>query len=183
MAKKKAKNKRQETALEEIRQEPVPSTPPPSALTDREARNKVLKVIGQILAVFVLLIVMIWGRAYYFQQKFYREGEKALKEHNYKDAMTGYEWAIRMYTPFSGKVKDSCQKLWLIAEEYEKRGRLNWALITYRSLRSSIYAIRSFYTPYEEWIPRTDARIRRILEIQKARERQRSAQQKKSGNK
>ncbi len=148
----------------------LPAVPPPSALTDRETRKKVLRVLLQLLVLFMVLIAMIWARTYYSQQKFYRDGEKALKVHNYKDAMTGYEWAIRMYTPFSGKVKDSCQKLWNIGEEYERRGKLDWALIAYRGLRSSIYAVRSFYTPHEEWIARTDARIARILQLQKMQE-------------
>ncbi len=130
-----------------------------------------MNIIGKGLVIFVVLILMVWIRAYYSQHKFYGEGEKALREHNYKEAMTGFEWAIRMYTPFSATVEDSCEKLWLIAEEYEKRGRFDRALIAYRSLRSSIYAIRSFYSPYEEWISRTDARIEQILRRRKMQER------------
>lgn len=144
-----------------------PEPLPPSPLTDKDTRDKVLKVAGQLLLILVIMFVMIWGRAYYSQQKFYAEGEAALSVKNYKDATTGYEWAIRMYTPFSSKVKDSCEKLWFIGNEYEKQGKLDWALITYRSLRSSIYAVRSFYSPYEEWIPKTDEKIAKILEIQK----------------
>ncbi len=123
----------------------------------------------EILILILILAATVWGRAYHSQRKFYLEGERAFMEQNYKEAITGYEWAIRMYTPFSTMVEDSCRKLWLIAEEYEKRGKLDWALIAYRSLRSSIYAIRSFYRPYGEWIPKTEARIRRILEIQETR--------------
>ena len=141
--------------------------PPPSPLTDKETRDKVLKVVGQILIVLIVMFIMIWGRAYYSQQNFYADGETALATKNYKDAVTGYEWTIRMYTPFSGKVKDSCEKLWFIANEYEKEGKLDWALITYRSLRSSIYAVRSFYSPYDEWIPKTDEKIAKIIDIQK----------------
>jgi len=146
-----------------------PSSPPPSAIADKETRDKVLKVVGQVLIVLIVMFFMIWGRAYYSQQKFYSEGEVAFKALNYKEAATGYEWTIRMYTPFSGKVKNSCEKLWFIGNEYEKKGKLDWALITYRSLRSSIYAIRSFYIPHEEWIPKTDKKIAQILEIQKRR--------------
>ena len=177
MAKSSTKKKKKNLNAAAVVEKTLPPLPPPpSALTDKETRDKVLKVIGQVLLVLVVMFVMIWGRAYYSQQKFYAEGEAALKEQNYKEAATGYEWAIRMYTPFSGKVKDSCEKLWFIGNEYEKKGKLDWALITYRSSRSSIYAIRSFYIPYEEWIPKTDKKIAQILESQKRREQMQSRQ-------
>ena len=150
------------------------SSPPPSALTDRDTRKKVINFISRILVVLFILIAVVWGRAYYSQQKFFKEGERALDVQNYKDAVTGYEWTIRMYTPFSSKVETACQRLWDIGLEYEKRGRFDWALITYRSLRSSIYAIRSFYTPYKEWIPKTDSKIELILAAKKMQERRES---------
>lgn len=168
MAKSSTKKKKKTlTAAVRTEKSLPPTPPPPSPLTDKETRDKVLKVAGQVLAVLLVMFIMIWGRAYYSQQKFYADGEAALAAKNYKDATTGYEWAIRMYTPFSGKVSDACEKLWFIGNKYEKEGKLDWALITYRSLRSSVYAIRSFYSPYKEWIPKTDEKIAKIIEMQK----------------
>ena len=180
MAKKRKAAKTEENKVGDLPDNRTLSSPPPSALTDKETRKKVINVVLQILVVIVIMMAMVWGRAYYSQHKFFNEGEMALKSGKFKEAITGYEWTIRMYTPFSGKVKRSCQMLWNIGLEYEKRGRLDWALITYRSLRSSIYAVRSFYTPYEEWIPRTDQKIKRILAIQKMQERQKKARAEKS---
>ena len=80
-----------------------------------------------------------------------------------------------MYTPLSGEVEDACEKLWFIAEEYEKKGQLDLSLIAYRSLRSSIYSIKSFYLPYGKWIALTDEKIKGILAIQKLREKAASA--------
>jgi len=173
---KKKKKKKDRLKERENVQTPLPALPePPSVLSDIETRKKVLNILGQVAIVFLIVIAMIWGKAYYSQQEFYYDGEKALNEKNYKDAVTGYEWAIRMYTPLSGKVKDSCEKIWFIAEEYEKRGQLDWALIAYRSLRSSIYGIKSFYRPFDEWIPKTDEKIKMILAIQKDLEKRNSA--------
>ncbi|MBE9503374.1 MAG: hypothetical protein IME96_04295 [Proteobacteria bacterium] len=180
MAKKNKAAKTEAITGGHLNDDGPPSSPPPSALTDKETRKKVINVVLQILVVIVIMMAMVWGRAYYSQHKFFKEGEAALKSRDFKEAITGYEWTIRMYTPFSGKVKRSCQMLWNIGLEYEKNGRLDWALITYRSLRSSIYAIRSFYKPYEEWIPRTDEKIKRILEIQKMQEGQKKARAEKS---
>jgi len=166
MAKKKKLPETEEAEIKPAERAPMP----PSLLSDPATRKKVTAVAVQVFAVFLILMAMIWGRTYYSQQKHYAEGEKALKERNYKDAMTGYEWTIRMYTPFSSKVKDSCQKIWDIGQEYERRGQTDWALIAYRGLRSSIYAIRSAYTPHGEWIPRTDHRIRQLEALEKQRE-------------
>lgn len=173
MAKNKTSKKKDRKKV--ITPEPVKAAPapmPPSALTDSETRKKVLTVVGQVAIVGLIMFFMVWGRAYYSQQKFYFEGEAALKVKNYKDAVTGYEWAVRMYTPFSGKVSDACKKLWFIGNEYERMGKLDWALITYRSLRSSIYAIESLYSPYAEWIPKTDEKIKKILAIEKRKKSQ-----------
>ncbi|MBE9541793.1 MAG: hypothetical protein IMF01_05695 [Proteobacteria bacterium] len=166
MAKKKKRLETKEADIQEAEKLPMP----PSLIFDPIARKKVISVFIQAITVFFILMAIIWGRTYYSQQKHYSDGENALKAHNYKDAMTGYEWTIRMYTPFSSKVKDSCLKMWSIGQKYERGGQIDWALIAYRGLRSSIYAIRSAYTPYGEWIPRTDARIKRLEVIQKQRE-------------
>lgn len=132
--------------------------------------NRALKVATQALLVVSIMMALVWGRVYYFQQKYFREGETYRREGNLKEAVTGYEWTIRMYTPFSGKVNHACQMLWDIGLEYEKRGQLDWALITSRSLRSSLLAIRSFYSPYKEWLPQVDAKIKEILKIQKMKD-------------
>lgn len=178
MAKKKKGTETKEADIQEAEKPAMP----PSLLSDPLARRKVISVVTQVFIVFIIMMAMIWGRTYYSQQKHYNDGEKALKAHNYKDAMTGYEWTIRMYTPFSSKVKDSCQKIWNIGQEYERRGQLGWALIAYRGLRSSIYAIRSAYTPYGEWIPRTDTRIRQLEAMEKQIEYA-AAQKQKSATK
>ena len=82
--------------------------------------------------------------------------------------MTSFETSAHAYTPFNSNVRASLDKLWEIGEKFEKeKPAPEYALIAYRSLRSSIYAIRSFYTPYKEWIPRCDAKIQKLVEIQK----------------
>ena len=158
----KKKEKRKDFQAEPAKAAVTPAAEPMS--TD-ELRKKVLYVALQVAAVGLIMFFMVWGRAYYSQRQFYNEGEAALKAKNYKEAITGYEWAIRMYTPFSGNVEDACEKLWQIGNEYEKMARPDWALIAYRSLRSSIYAIESLYSPYAEWIPKTDEKIAQMLAV------------------
>lgn len=111
------------------------------------------------------MIAMIWGRTYYSQWKQFNIGEEAFRKGNMRDAVTGYESAIHMYTPGSSMVKKSIDRLWEIGDMFERRNEYDWALLSYRSLRSSLYAVRSFYTPYPEWIERCDKKIAHILAV------------------
>lgn len=111
------------------------------------------------------MIAMIWGRTYYSQWKQFNIGEEAFKKIDLRSAISGYDSAIHMYTPGSGMVKRSIDRLWQIGEMFEKRNQSDWALLAYRSLRSSLYSTRSFYTPYPEWIERCDKKIALILAV------------------
>ena len=44
------------------------------------------------------------------------------------------------------------------------------ALTAYQSLRASLYAVQSFYIPYQSWIPKTEERIAPLLAKTKAGE-------------
>lgn len=165
------KKKKKSNVKEVIKVAEPSSTPPPSPLTDKDTRLKLLSIVKQIGLVLLIMFIMVWARACYFQQNHYSEAEAAFKNKNYKDAVTSYEWTIRMYTPLSGEVEDACEKLWFIAGEHEKKRQIDKAIIAYRSLRSSIYSIKSFYLPYEKWIPLTDEKIKALLAIKKMREK------------
>jgi len=129
-------------------------------------KGKFLHFLKSGVVVLVILFGMVWANTYYRGHSEYVEGEKYFKQGNFKDAITAYGTSVRMYTPFSGYVPASLQRLWEIGEGYRQAGQYEWALIAYRDLRSGIYAIRSIYTPYEEWIARTDERIAQTLALQ-----------------
>lgn len=126
---------------------------------------KVKEVVTTVFITLVIMIAMIWGRTYYSQWKQFNIGEEAFKKGDLRGAITGYESAIHMYTPGSGMVKNSIDRLWQIGEIFERQNQSDWALLAYRSLRSSLYAVRSFYTPYPEWIERCDKKIASILAV------------------
>lgn len=176
------KKKKKSTIQEVITPAQPVSTPPPSPCVDKDARRKVLSAAKQISFVVLIIFIMVWGRACYFQQNHYTEAEAAFKDKNYKDAITSYEWTIRMYTPLSGEVEDACEKLWFIAGEYEKKRQIDKAIIAYRSLRSSIYSIKSFYLPYGKWIALTDEKIKGLLAIKEMREKAAAAKGKAGNN-
>ena len=133
-------------------------------------KGKVLRFIKGALVIFLIMFTMVWVKTYISGRARYLEGEKNFKAGNFKDAITDYETAIHMYTPFGGYVPASAQRLWEIGQGFEGSGDYDWALISYRSLRSSFYAVRSFYTPYRDWIDRSEKRIDSVLAAQRQQE-------------
>ncbi|MBI5696078.1 MAG: hypothetical protein HZC51_10125 [Nitrospirae bacterium] len=133
-------------------------------------KSTVLRFFRNGILIFLVMFAMVWAKTYHAGNAQFNEGEKNLKINNVKDAITNYETAIHMYTPLSGYVPDSAQRLWEIGQDFEKSGDYDWALIAYRSLRSSFYAVRSFYTPYQEWIDRTEKQIDLVLAAKQQQE-------------
>lgn len=120
-------------------------------------RTKIIAINAVVVAIICLLL--LWGNTYYRQWSQFRKGEEALSRQDYIAAIAGYESAIHMYTPGSPLVGRSAGKLWALGNAFEKAGDTKRALIAYRSLRSSFYAVRGLFTPGKEWIALSESRI------------------------
>lgn len=116
-------------------------------------------------AAFIALVslVLIWGSTLYRQQVQFQKGERAMAAGDFVGALAGWEAAIHLYTPFGSVVEQSAQRLWELGEFSAQRGDIPRALIAYRSLRSSFYAVSGLYQPGEGWIRKCDARIAQLL--------------------
>lgn len=77
-------------------------------------------------------------------------------------AISGYASAIHMYTPGSTLVETAASRLWSLGENLEQAGETEKALIAYRSLRSSFYAVRGLTNPGTEWITRCDQKLAKL---------------------
>jgi hypothetical protein len=97
-------------------------------------------------------------------------GAEAYSRGAYDVAIIHYERAIKWYTPFSTTVRHAVEHLWQLGTEAETRGDGRLALTAYQSLRASLYAVQSFYIPYQSWIPKTEERIAPLLAKTKAGE-------------
>ena len=120
-------------------------------------------------AVVLISLAMIWGNTLFRQHVQFEKGEKGAAAGDFLAAVAGYESAIHMYTPGSPLVEQSARKLWELGETAERRGDPVRALLVYRSLRSSFYAVAGITSPGKEWIVRCDARIASLLEAQRHR--------------
>lgn len=126
---------------------------------------------GLIILTAVLAIGIIWMNVFQRSVKYYKEGEIYFSEGKYLEAITSYETSAHAYTPLNKYVRQSMERLWEIGNllENEKKDTMG-ALIAYRCLRSSVYAIRSLYMPYKDWIPQCDERIAAIVEAQRTQQ-------------
>lgn len=131
--------------------------------------EKVKTIALNLAAAALISLLLLWGTALYRQHVQFQKGEQGMRSGNFPAAVAGFESAIHMYTPGSSTVEESAQKLWGIGQLLENQGDVTRALIAYRSLRSSFYAIAWIYAPGQEWIVKCDARIAALVPKQQGR--------------
>lgn len=117
-----------------------------------------MRVTTTVVLCIFLTLTLVVVKVYLSSRQEYKQAELAFATQNYKEAVTHYERAMLWYLPVGGFVEPSAKRLWQIAQTLEQTDK-PLALETYRSLRSAFYAARSFYTPGQDWIDRTNPKI------------------------
>lgn len=128
--------------------------------------SKTRSIAEHVVVAIVISLLLIWGNTQYRQWSQYRKGEEAVRAGDVIAAISAYEASIHMYTPLSPLVWRSAERLWEIGQTLEQRGDNAKALIAYRALRSSFYAVRTVYTPGTDWISSCDIRIAALVNRQ-----------------
>jgi hypothetical protein len=128
--------------------------------------EKVKTIAVNVAFVALLSVMIIWGNTLYRQHVQFDKGEQAFAAGDFLGAVSGYESAIHMYTPASSLVDRAAQKLWELGELAAQKGDRPRALIAYRALRSSFYAVAGIYSPGEQWIQKCVTRIAQLLKQQ-----------------
>lgn len=131
--------------------------------------DKVKTIAINVAAIVAISLALLWGNTLYRQYVQFDKGEKAMLAGDFTAAVAGYEAAIHMYTPGSSVVPRAAQKLWDLGQMAEARHDAPRALIAYRALRSSFYAVAGIHAPGQDWIARCDARIADLVLQQKGR--------------
>lgn len=130
--------------------------------------SKARRITEHVVVAAAISLALIWGNTQYRQWSQYSKGNEAIAQGDIMGAISAYEASLHMYTPLGPFVGKSAEKLWALARDLELKGDTAKALIAYRSLRSSFYAVRSLYSPGTEWIARCDTRIAALLNYQSA---------------
>jgi hypothetical protein len=122
----------------------------------------------RIFSLFIAFMVILYAKITYNANQDFALGEENYTRGQYKVAITHYGRAIKWYTPLSDVVRLAVERLWQLGTEAEARGDDALALDAYQTLRSSLYAVQSFYLPYQSWIPRSEEHIAPLLARTKA---------------
>ena len=125
------------------------------------------RTLTTILAALLLSLAMLTVNVHQRQKTQYLEGVKGEKAGDFMVALTGYESAIRMYLPFSSRIEESAEQIWLMAETAVRSGDLERALAAYRSLRSAFYGVRWLRQPGQRWIDCCDKKIAVLAALRK----------------
>ena len=131
-------------------------------------RYPVLRNALCVLGLLVAFMMLLYAKIAYNASQDFTYGEAAYTNGEYKAAITHYERTIKWYTPLSPVVQRAVERLWQLGTEAEARGDGSLALEAYQTLRSSLYAVQSFYLPYHSWIAQSAERIAPLLAQTKA---------------
>jgi hypothetical protein len=117
------------------------------------------KYLVSVTLFLVLFFFLIGGKVIYSQRVHFTNAEQYFAKSDWKSAMREYDLTMHFYSPVSPYIQKSAERLWQLGEMFEKKGKPDWAIIAYSSIRSSFYASRSLYTPGKEWIEKCDEKI------------------------
>jgi hypothetical protein len=78
-------------------------------------------------------------------------------------AIVCYRRTVRWYSPFSGPVSESLERLWSMGQRLEEKGHTELALLAYRSIRSALMGIRHVNQPHASYIPKSSVRIAALM--------------------
>jgi len=116
-------------------------------------------VVVQICIASLLIFGFLMGRAIFESKAEFTKAQKEEKRDQFEEAIHHYDRSIHWYAPFNPYGKKSLSGLWDLGKSLEKVGQERVALLAYDAMRGSIHAVRSFYWPYQSWLPKTNERI------------------------
>lgn len=106
-----------------------------------------------------MILIMVAAAVYVRGVNTFKRAEQAFMNRDHEQAMVYYERTILWYLPFNARIHTAIARLWEIGRQAETEQKQDLALKAYGRLRSSLYAIQSLYSPYEEWISKCDQKL------------------------
>lgn len=107
----------------------------------------------------VLIVLVLWARAFYGSMQDYDTGETLLKGNEIIRAITYFDRSLHWYAPVNPYLERAATRLWEIGEQAEKAGDKRLALIAYESIRNGFHGATHFVTPGKHWIRKVDAKL------------------------
>ena len=122
-------------------------------------QSRYIHFAAKLLGIVLLLLIMVWIRAFYGAREAYHQGEKCLQSQKFIGAITYFDRSIQWYTPLNAYVYQTAARLWEIGNLAEKIGDIKLALIAFRAIRRGFYSVNHVIQPGKDWIARCELKI------------------------
>jgi hypothetical protein len=109
-------------------------------------------------AAALVLVLFVLGRCALESRREFMKGEGLAGKGETAEAILHFDRSIHWYFPLNPYVERSIRSLWDLGRALETKDR-DMALRAYESIRGGLYAVRSFFQPHEDWIPKANERI------------------------
>ena len=103
-------------------------------------RKRLVRLLVLIAGMALVFFVLLWIGFAVQSQRAYQTGEQALKEGADILAQGYFDRAIRYRTPFNFWAERAADRIELIAQQYEAKGRLLQAIDAYERLAAALAA-------------------------------------------
>ena len=116
-----------------------------------------------------LLVLFLYGRMIYESREQYQRGKEQQRQGQVEEAILSFYRSIHRYAPGNRYILRSLEELWTLGQSLEKNDPKT-ALFSYDAMRGGIYSIRSFYSPYKDWLPKVNERIATLRAAEQVKE-------------
>lgn len=112
---------------------------------------------GAVLACLILILVVV--KLAFEAERHMRRAEEALAEGDREEALWHFQWALRSYVPGLPANRRAVTQIENLAGAWASEDQPERAKETLRTLRATLYAVRSFYQPFPDVLRRTEERL------------------------
>ena len=107
-----------------------------------------------MLALFVLLLIVI--KVTYQAHSHYSTACEAMAKSDRDEALWHFQWALRNYVPGLPTNRQAIEQIEKLALEWTEDGETEKGIEALKTLRATLYAIRSVYQPFPDTLRRTE---------------------------
>ena len=122
----------------------------------------------RVLGVAFVIVAAVWLKVALEARSEVALGTAAETAGDRESALVHYRRAVHWYSPFSGAVERAVNAISAMARVAEVAGDRVFALDAWRDLRSSLYAIRHVFIPYEDRLRVSEERIAALVAAEPA---------------
>ncbi len=116
-----------------------------------------------ITILIALIITSLFAKAYLTSRFEIKKADLLFEQSQWDESLMRYDRALRWRIPFIDTQERPAERMWAIAEIFEREGAWQKALDSYRLLRSGFYSTRGLGIPGPNWIDQCNEKIATLM--------------------